>query len=623
MFSSLNYYFAQSGAAAITINGFSGPTVPDLTAGAGAFQAIAVSSAGLFVAAGYYRNATVNYYGYCTSSNGTTWNSFTNLGVAGIFYSVAVNSSGRFVMAGYGSGANRYYWSDNGSTWNGPYYFGGTSTNALIVGMAVNSSGLWVGVGQNYSTGASTYTTSTDGATWINITDITAFTDYARAIAVNSSGLFVATFTNGFNNWAFRTTTNGSTWSTIANIGTATSGAPLGITVSDTGLFVAVGYFLYGVQNQAGYAYSSNGTTWSTPALFNGWTAVTNSQMYSVAFKSGLFVAVGLNNANGTSIYSTSADGITWTTPTAFGNTNLSTTTYGVAVNSTGNFVAVGTGYTYLNTSETSPIIMYSWTTTDPGGSNSYFQSGTYNWVCPPGVTSVSVVAIGGGSYSGAGLGYKNNYSVTPGNSYTLRVGNTAQSSYFVNQVTTVCGYGGGFSSGGSYVGDGGGNGGSSSGGGGGGAGGYSGNGGDGQTSPSSGNGAAGSGGGGGGGGGNFTGGYGASAGGGGGVSVWGQGPNGAGGVSQSYINASPGSYGILNTVGKPRYYSYTTYIHNTSTTTYPNNTYYVAIGGDGGSFGGGLGNGTASVGTAATGAVRIMWPGNTRQFPSTNAAFP
>ena len=63
-------------------------------------------------------------------------------------------------------------------------------------------------------------------------------------------------------------------------------------------------------------------------------------------------------------------------------------------------------------------------------GSISYTTSGTYTWIAPSGVTSVSVVAVGaggGGSSgfpgSGGGLGYKNNYSVTPGNSYTVVVG--------------------------------------------------------------------------------------------------------------------------------------------------------------------------------------------------------
>ena len=50
-----------------------------------------------------------------------------------------------------------------------------------------------------------------------------------------------------------------------------------------------------------------------------------------------------------------------------------------------------------------------------------YATAGTYSWVAPAGVTSVSVVAIGAGGSggcfggSGGGLGYKNNYTVIPG----------------------------------------------------------------------------------------------------------------------------------------------------------------------------------------------------------------
>ena len=56
-------------------------------------------------------------------------------------------------------------------------------------------------------------------------------------------------------------------------------------------------------------------------------------------------------------------------------------------------------------------------------GQQAYTTAGSYSWVAPSGVTSVSAVAIGGGGGGGSGggaggggggLGYKNNYSVTP-----------------------------------------------------------------------------------------------------------------------------------------------------------------------------------------------------------------
>ena len=69
--------------------------------------------------------------------------------------------------------------------------------------------------------------------------------------------------------------------------------------------------------------------------------------------------------------------------------------------------------------------------------SQSYTTAGTYSWVAPAGVTSVSVVAVGGGAGGGGyrccctsiatvhgggggGLGYQNNLTVVPGNSYSV-----------------------------------------------------------------------------------------------------------------------------------------------------------------------------------------------------------
>jgi hypothetical protein len=131
-----------------------------------------------------------------------------------------------------------------------------------------------------------------------------------------------------------------------------------------------------------------------------------------------------------------------------------------------------------------------------PRGESVYAIPGTYTWVAPDGVTSVSVVVVGGGSASGngGGLAYKNNISVTPGSSYTVVVGEGGMpgvsiaggESYFSTTGTVRASGGGSTSSGGTNTaGDGGGTGGTRSGGylsagGGGGAGGYSGNGGNG-----------------------------------------------------------------------------------------------------------------------------------------------
>jgi len=76
-----------------------------------------------------------------------------------------------------------------------------------------------------------------------------------------------------------------------------------------------------------------------------------------------------------------------------------------------------------------------------PPGQDAYTTAGTYSWVAPAGVTSVSVLVVGAGSNPGAGggaLSYKNNFSVTPSNSYTVYLSSTGGSdrSYFNNACT-------------------------------------------------------------------------------------------------------------------------------------------------------------------------------------------
>lgn len=253
-------------------------------------------------------------------------------------------------------------------------------------------------------------------------------------------------------------------------------------------------------------------------------------------------------------------------------------------------------------------------------GQVAYTTPGTYNWVCPAGVTSVSVVCIGGGggasitNTGGAGLGYKNNISVVPGNSYTVVVGRGGKrlSDPQDSSFSTVC-YGkaptpvtGAQTTGGTYIGDGGGNGGNAgitSGsdqfGGCGGAGGYSGNGGNGGGFGVAGT--SGSGGGGGGGGGMISNAAYTGSGAGGGTGIYGQGSNGAGGAPGT-SSADPGKGGGGGSSG--------TAGGNGSVT-------FKTLGG---SYGGG-GHADATTGGGGGGAVRIIWPGNLRQFPSTRTA--
>lgn len=269
---------------------------------------------------------------------------------------------------------------------------------------------------------------------------------------------------------------------------------------------------------------------------------------------------------------------------------------------------------------------------TAPPSQVAYTTPGTYSWVCPAGVSSISVVVIGGGKggedyygNAGGGLGWKNNIPVVSGTSYTVVVGvggaarSNGGNSYFVN-TSTVMGVGGTLDVGGTYIGDGGGNGGTRTNGfgGGGGAGGYTGNGGPGGPdsqygSTAGGNGAGGAGGGGAGGSYSFT--HNAdysiytedirANAGGGGVGILGQGTNGAGGGTAGISGGGGGSGGANGSSASGS-----------------------RTGGAGGAYGGGGGIGgqlgtqngttTGTPGIGGGGAVRIIW-GAGRSFPSTN----
>lgn len=274
-----------------------------------------------------------------------------------------------------------------------------------------------------------------------------------------------------------------------------------------------------------------------------------------------------------------------------------------------------------------------------PAGGHRYTTAGTHSWTCPTGVTKVSVVCVGGGgggyddtAGGGAGLGYINDYSVTPGQSYTVVVGVKGEhsaypnsyggDSYFVD-ATTVKGGGGaggggyeqdgvqlaGDGVGGTYVGDGGangGNGGNSGASGGGGAAGYSGNGGaGGGTTQNGSDGVSGGGGGGGGAGGegafptNFIGS------GGGGVGIFGAGVTGTGGTYSSGGNSTGGTGGSGGATGDGGDSGCST---GSAT----------ADGNYGG--GGGSGNRGNCAKEGGDGAVRIIH-GDGRSFPSTNTS--
>jgi hypothetical protein len=274
-------------------------------------------------------------------------------------------------------------------------------------------------------------------------------------------------------------------------------------------------------------------------------------------------------------------------------------------------------------------------------GQQAYTTPGTYTFIVPPGVVSISALVIGGGGSGasagrgrggqgggGAGLTYGNNISVTPGESLTVVVGaggaavsggDTVQTAGLGGQISTISrgstvlirannGPNGNPATSSSYTSaggigrlgtswTGGGNGGrgyalfpgstTSTAGGGGGAGGYLGNGADAGTFPAAGSGA--------GGGGNWTNAFigNVQGGGGGGVGIYGSGYTSA---TRSGNNAASGSGGTSTNVTQIRY--------------------EVNYGGGGG----GAGNTRSSWLSlpGGGGAARIIW-GPNRAYPSTN----
>ena len=378
---------------------------------------------------------------------------------------------------------------------------------------------------------------------------------------------------------------------------------------------------VYGAIGGAIVKYNSSGTLlWAKS--FSGGTIrkieIIDSILYAISTLGPTSIVVGklpitgqgLSNANWTdSIFSyINQDGTSgFTTQSDLNSTAPAGAVWGGLVSS--NFSTNVSSPTFSQGSITNISVPY--------GDVEFTTPGTYSWTVPNDVTQVSVLCIGGGGAGngdgslgggggGAGLGWKNHISVTPGQSYTVVVGDkgaggsgsNGEDSYFINTSTVKGGGGGGTTtasggSGGSYTGDGGGNGGSGGStagggiyeGGGGGAGGYSGNGGnggggDGTSNPQNAGvgGAGGDGSGGGGGGGAYGGDYV-----GGGTEPHGQGSSGSGcGLNNAVSCNGSGQPGSV--VGDHAY--------------------------------GGGGAGASAPGN--NGIVRIIW-GSGRGFPSTN----
>jgi hypothetical protein len=299
-------------------------TISSIPNALGSAVAVTVNNSGRYVVLGQQYSTTFPYY--VTTTDLSTWAAAT-LYIAASYYvgGVASNSAGLFAVVGYDNytGVQRadFWYSATGTSWTGPtsYGYGGTYMNAVAY---YQPTGTFVAVGYIYSApyNFGAYLTSANGTSWQNGASPFIYNDGSSqfqpvAIAVNSSGQFVAVGSGLNGPYPVAASYNGSTWTVPAKMNnTTTPGYMMGVAVNSSNLWVAVGY-TYGStpDGQPLYATSTDGTTWTTPANMNGSTVT--ARMTSVTCTpSGRFVAVGYDSS-GASVYSTSSDGSTWTTP--------------------------------------------------------------------------------------------------------------------------------------------------------------------------------------------------------------------------------------------------------------------------------------------------------------------
>lgn len=277
--------------------------------------------------------------------------------------------------------------------------------------------GVYVAVGS----GDHLFRYSTDFIKWDYFPNIRANNTSAILASTYGNGVFLQGGNDGF----IQSSTDGYTWTTRTSGTTSTIN---GLTYGN-GIFVLVG-------NGGTLRTSADGITWTAR------TPGTTSNIRAVIYGNSRWVWCGDTGAIGYGTSSTS-----WATASSGTTTNLTAITYGNGI-----FLAAGIAATTLtSTNGVSWTLRLNSTAGTYVGSTEYMSPGTYSWVAPANVTSVSVVCVGGGAgavsvvndntsiysndhvyYSGAGggLGWKNNISVVPGNTYTVVVGNAGQGAY-------------------------------------------------------------------------------------------------------------------------------------------------------------------------------------------------
>jgi len=336
---------------------------------------VANNSSGLFVAlSGADSSSSPQYVGlYSTSTDGYTWSSFDKIGGSSAvanswIQDVAVSNSGQFIAVRYpyspqGNNASlEITTSTDGSTWSS---FTQISSNFNAKKIQVSGSGLFVIVGLNPSNNYYySYVSSNNGSTWSGPNQINSSIpgSYPNIVglAVNNSGLFVLLDVFGY----IYTSTNGTSWSSSGAINSGSNLSWLFLTVNPSGLFV-VGVQNYSYSVYQNYTYTStNGTSWTQSTGYIGATSGSSVPIVDriAVSNTGLFVVQG-HNPNGTvrvnsgnvigSIitFSTSTDANTWSSWYSVNNSPyIFEASGGSVVSPSGQYVAMD-GFLNYNTS--------------------------------------------------------------------------------------------------------------------------------------------------------------------------------------------------------------------------------------------------------------------------------
>ncbi len=247
-------------------------------------------------------------YTIATSSNGISWSIANSGQFGGSGRGVAYNGSNLWVAAGNGITTSNLLFSANGADWSNIYLLSVVNMgvgNAVTYGAGSNSN-YWASAHSIVSSGDPTQFYSTDGSNWY-ASGGSQFSVAAHGIAVNTTGMFLCVGDNGGSGNPIRVGSTSPTSWFIPSSNNFFDTAGYGITFG-AGLWVSVGSDSGGntIKYTSDYVLFSN----ASGSLFS-------VAGYGVAYDgTGKWVAVGDSGGSGGTIkYSTDAS--TWSAATS------------------------------------------------------------------------------------------------------------------------------------------------------------------------------------------------------------------------------------------------------------------------------------------------------------------